>query len=246
MPVLYRGVWPQNVSSLAKYAVRFLDGAWKVTVQYEAGEGLRYLAVEGGTSDLQKRVNDVKAAAGESPGGAFYVNEYRHVIVPVRSSRQSGTGSHYFYAGRLGDDFLFEFEGRALSTRPIGLDGRALNPGDPWIGPRPGIPYVLAAGAGDIYYETPALTDEEPPAVRPNMTRKVQLSRVLTDKTALARALRLVAQLRGHAGGRFYVNEHGAVFSPVGAGDGNGVDYVYCGQIDRTAWFTEPAVPETN
>jgi hypothetical protein len=36
------------------------------------------------------------------------------------------------------------------------------------------------------------------------------------------------------------VNEHGAIFTPVSAGDGNGLDYVYCGQIDRTAWFPEP------
>lgn len=26
------------------------------------------------------------------------------------------------------------------------------------------------------------------------------------------------------------------------AGDGNGLDYVYCGQIDRSAWFPEPSV----
>lgn len=245
MPTLYRGVWPQNVSSLAKYAVRFLDGAWKVTVQYEAGAGLTYLAVEGGSSDLQKRINDVKTALGEAPGGAFYVNEYRHLIVPVRASDGSGTGSHYYFAGKLDGDFVFEFEGRPLSTRPIGVGGSALTIGDRWVGPRPGIPYVLAAGAGDIYFETPALTEDNPPAVRPNLTRKVQLSKILNDRGALARAVKPIAQLRGHAGGRFYVNEHGAAFSPVGAGDGNGIDYLYCGQIDMTAWFDEPVVPAT-
>lgn len=243
MPTLYRGVWPQNVSSLAKYALRFLDSVWKITVQYEVGDGLRYLAVEGSTSDLQKRVNEIKATVGDAPGGAFYVNEYRHVVVPVRSDGASGTGSHYYFAGKLESDFRFEFEGRALSTRPVRTDGVALSPGDTWVGPRPGIPYVLAAGATDIYFETPALTDEDPPTVRPNMTRKVQLSRVLGDKGALSRAVRPVAQVRGHTGGRFYVNEHGAMFSPTGAGDGNGIDYVYCGQLDRTAWFPEPSTP---
>ena len=32
------------------------------------------------------------------------------------------------------------------------------------------------------------------------------------------------------------------MFSPVSAGDGNGIDYIYCGQIDKTAWFPEPVV----
>jgi hypothetical protein len=54
--------------------------------------------------------------------------------------------------------------------------------------------------------------------------------------------VRPVASVRGHQGGRFYVNEHGAMFTPVDAGDGNGIDYIYCGQIDSSAWFPEPNV----
>lgn len=243
-PALYRGVWPQNVSKLAKYAVRFRDGQWKITVLYEVEAGLNYLAVEGGGADLIDRINAVKTALGEQPGGPFYVNEYRHVIVPIAADPGSGTGSHYYYAGRLDNDLTFEFEGNALTTKPVGAHGAPLGVGERWIGPRPGIPYVLAAGAGDVYYESPALTDDEPPMVRPLMTRKVQLSRVLGEKAAVARAVRSVAGVRGHAGGRFYVNEHGAMFSPVGAGDGNGLDYIYCGQIDHTIWFPEPAITD--
>jgi hypothetical protein len=117
-----------------------------------------------------------------------------------------------------------------------------LKPGERWVGPRPGIPYVLAAGGGDIYYETPALTDDDPPKVRTSMTRKVQLSKVLGDKAAVERAVRPIASVRGHQGGRFYVNEHGAMFTPVESGDGNGLDYIYCGDIERSAWFPEPLV----
>lgn len=239
---LYRGVWPQNVSKLAKYIVRSVKGEWKVTVLYEAGEGLRHLAVEGGEASLITDINAVKAAVGERPGGPFYVNEYRHVIVPVKSDGESGTGSHYYYACRLNGNFLFEFEEKPLSTSPIRPDGTALKPGDHWVGPRPGIPYVLAAGAGDIYYEMPALTDANPPAVRPNMTRRVRLSKVL-GQTQATQAVRPIATVRGHLGGRFYVNEHGAIFTPVGAGDGNGHDYIYCGQIDLALWFPEPSIP---
>lgn len=235
---LYRGVWPQNVSKLAKYGVRFIDKDWKVTVTCDMGDGLRYFAVEGGGHDLAERVNAVKREVQTQLGGVFYINEYGHILVPVA---QGGT-SEYYYAGRFEHDLAFEFEGSQLTTRPMGPDGLELHPGESWVGPRPGIPYVLAAGAGDIYYETPALTDGETPAVRPNMTRRVKLSAVLKDRGKLARAVKPVADVRGHSGGRFYVNEHGAIFSPVDKGDGNGLNYVYCGTIEREEWFPEPPV----
>lgn len=238
---LYRGLWPQNVSKLAKYAIKFFDGIWKVCVLYDAGEGLRYLAVEGGDTDLAAGVNAVKTALREQPGGPFYVNEYRHVIVPIRGEAGSGVGSHYYFAGLLHEDLRFEFEGQPLTTRPVRPDGTPLTPGDRWVGPRPGIPYVLSAGGSDIYYQTPALTEDDPPRIRPSMTRRVQLSKVLGNRTLIRQAVAPVAGVRGHQGGRFYVNEHGAMFTPVDAGDGNGIDYIYCGQIDKAAWFPEPS-----
>ena len=238
MPSLYRGLWPQNVAKLAKYSVGFEEGKWRVTVGYDVGDGLLFLAVEGADSGLAAMVNEVKTAVAGSPGGAFYVNEFRHVLVPVKR----GNESEYYFAGLAHQDFVFPFEGKHITTKPLGADGQPLKPGDKWYGPRPGIPYVLAAGGGDIYYETPALTDTDPPAVRPRMTRKVLLSRVVAEKSAVARAVKPVADLRGYQGGRFYVNEHGAMFTPMTAGDGNGLDYVYCGQIDRSAWFPEPSV----
>lgn len=242
VPRLYPGVWPQNVSRLAKYAVRFIDNEWRVTVLYEAGAGLRYLAVEGAGEGVAAQVNAVKTAVGDQPGGPFYVNEYRHVIVPVRATGGGVSGSDYYFAGRMLDDLRFEFEGQPLSTRPVGREGQPLAAGEKWIGPRPGIPYVLAAGAGDIYFESPALTEDDPPRVRANVIRKVQLSRVVGDRAAAMRNVKMVASLRGHQGGRFYVNEHGAAFTPVDGGDGNGLDYLYAGQIDRAAWFPEPVL----
>ncbi|HPW21246.1 MAG TPA: hypothetical protein PLE61_10595 [Vicinamibacterales bacterium] len=240
--VLYRGAWPQSVSKLAKYSVRLVDGEWKVTVSYDAGVGLRYLAVEGGATGVAKRVNAVKTALRDKPGGAFYVNEYRHLLVPVGGGELGGAGSLYYCAGRLIDEFRFEYESQPLTTRPVRPDGTPLEAGERWIGPRPGIPYVLAAGAGDIYYKTPALTEADPPTVRAGMTRKVQLTKVLHNRQALPSVIQLVARVRGHKGGRFYVNEHGAMFTPLGAGDGDGLDYIYCGQISPEAWFPEPQI----
>jgi hypothetical protein len=234
---LYRGVWAQNVSRLAKYSVRHHEGAWTVAVLYEVGSGLRYLALDQARDDLAELVNEVKQALGNGPGGAFYVNEYRHVIVPVDSG--DGT-SHYYFADYLRGDLTFKYEGTPLSTRPVRPDGQPLKPGERWIGPRPGVPYVLAAGGNDIYYQTPALTDSDPPAIRPMTTMKVQLSKVLRNPALVRQAVRPVAEIRGYEGGRFYVNEHGAMFTPVDRGDGNGLDYIYCGTIDRATWFPEP------
>jgi len=239
---LYRGLWPQNVSKLAKYAVRSVHGEWRITVLYEAAVGLRYLAVEGGGADLVSRVNAVKSRLQAKPGGVFYVNEFRHVLVPVVGEPSTGATVQYYCAGRLLEDFRFEYEGRPLATRPVAVDGKPLEPGASWEGPRPGIPYVLAAGGGDIYYETPALSDADPPRLMVRTSRRVELSKTLGDRGALARAVRPIAKIRGHHGGRFYVNEHGVMFTPVSSGDGNGLEYVYCGQIDHDAWFPEPPI----
>lgn len=239
-PILYRGLWPQNVSKLAKYAIRFVEGMWKITVLYEAGEGLLYLAVEGTEDSLVQEINAIKQTLNNLPGGAFYVNEYRHVLVPVQGHTSSGSGSHYYYAGRLYTDLEFGFEGNPLITKPIHSDGTPMRPGEKWIGPRPGIPYVLSAGAGDIYFETPALTDDDPPRLLPMTTRRVQLSKILSNRQMLSNAVSPIAAVRGHQGGRFYVNEHGAIFTPAIAGDGNGINYIYCGQINRNAWFPDP------
>ena len=241
-PKLYTGVWPQNVSKLAKYAVRFIDGLWKITVLYEAEEGLRYLAIEGSDGNLADKINAVKSLLGNSPGGAFYINEYKHVIVPVAASESDGVGSLYYFVKRIDSDFIFKFEGELLSTKPIGRDGKQLKPGDLWVGPRPGIPYVLAAGSRDIYYESPALINDGSLKIRPYVTRKVKLSKIILDKSLLEEAIAPIEKIRGYQGGRFYVNEHGAIFTPVNTGNGNGIDYIYCGKINYDTWFPEPDV----
>lgn len=234
---LYRGAWPQNVSKLAKYSVHRLDREWRVTVQVELDEGLRYLAVHGGGEEVASLVNRVKQHAGADLGGAFYVNEYRHIVVPVKDKSH---GVVYYAAGRLDEDFEFDFEEQPLSTAAVDPEGNPLSPGDRWIGPRPGIPYVLASGAKDVYHVRPALTEDDPPRVRERTSQKFLLSKSPAGIAGLQAVLAPLLKVRGYEGGRFYVNEHRALFSPVDAGDGNGIDYIYCGQLDLASWFPEP------
>ncbi len=236
---LYKGLWPKNVSKTAKYRVMRIDDEWKITVIFDLGNGLQFLAMENNNTDIVDKVNKVKriSALGGQEGGSFYINEYKHLIVPVKKD----DSSHYYLVDKVETNFTFMFEGKQLTTRPIRLDGTPLIPGDLWEGPRPGIPYILAAGGNDIYYQTPALTDETPPSIRPNIKKKVFLTKVLENEAA-SKTIRLVSRFRGSQGGRFYVNEHKAIFTPVDKEDGNGLVYIYCGQIDLDFWFPEPSL----
>lgn len=240
-PRLYPGAWPRNVSRTAKYAIRQIDGRWRVTVLYEIDRGVRYLAVEGGGSPLPQMVNDLRSTLGQPPGGPFYINEYRHVIVPIRGDEASGVGSEYYFAGRFDGELVFDLDGTPLTGRPIRPDGSPLRPGDRWSGPRPGIPYVLTAGGQDIYFERPALTDDDPPRIRPRTQVRTPLSRIHGGAVA-AKVAATIRHIRGHQGGRFYVNEYGAMFTPVTSDEGD-LEYVYCGQLDLGRWFPEPDVP---
>jgi hypothetical protein len=121
----------------------------------------------------------------------FYINEYRQVIVPV-----IGDEKDYYYAGEYEKALEFEFEGKILSGDAKDLEGNPLQPGDEWVGPHPGIPYVLKAGGKDIYYRYWA---------RKNVQKEERLSAYI-GKEAEAVAMP-IAHVIGLAGGRFYVNE---------------------------------------
>ena len=248
MTKLYRGVWPKNVNKTAKYAVRMVSDnnskEYRVTVQCDIDDELRYLAVDESknpedqkiTHQLIQAINALKMKLSGQPGGVFYVNEYLHVIVPVK---ENGT-SNYYYIGKLPrPTFRFQFEGRVLSG-----DARGLKFGESWTGPRPGVPYVLKAGGNDIEFKAPALTDDEVPGIHQNLTRIVKLSKVLKNPAKLARTVEPIRSIIGHAGGRFYVNEYGSIFTPR-MDQETGIDYKYCGKINLENWFPGPRVPNT-
>ena len=236
---LYQGMWPRNTSKTAKYSVRQIDGEWKVTVLYDLGAGMRYLAVENADTSIPDRVNFIKNKLGQKDGGVFYINEYQHLIVPIK---QMDT-SYYYFGGILSDiDFEFEFEGDTLTSRPVDSNGNQLKIGQDWIGPRPGIPYVLNADTSDIYYKRPAVSIEKPIEVINGVTQKVLLSKVSTDENAMEENLKNIRNRKGIKGGRFYVNEHLAIFAPKIHDTEDGLNYIYCGQIDMKGWFPEPFV----
>jgi len=219
---LFSGNCPRNVSKDAKYSVRTGNGKYVVGLMYHADEGERWHMTTEDHPDLVEMVNAVKTTHGTAPGGPFYINEYKHVIVPI------GESGLYYLAGRYERVLHFDFEGNRISGEPVNSHGAPLILGDQWTGPHAGIPYVLSAGGNDIYYRS---------RPRPNVTTDVLLSSK-RGKAIASQIARMLAVLKGPSGGRVYVNEFGVVFSPVS--DDNGMNYVYFGQISMDAWFPDP------
>jgi len=224
---LFTGNCPKNVSKDAKYSVRTHHGKYVVGLLYEADEGEKWHMTTEDHPDLVDMVNAVKTTYGSTAGGVFYINEYKHVIVPV------GETGLYYRAGRYDQPLRFDFEGKRISGEPVDANGGEMKLGDRWMGPHAGIPYVLTTGGHDIYYET---------RPRPNVTKNVLLSSK-REKMVAAQIARMLAVLKGPRGGRFYVNEFGAVFSPVISEEE--LNYIYFGKISMDSWFPDPTETAT-
>ena len=222
---VFTGNCPGNVSKDAKYAVRTVKGRAVVALQYRSANGEEWLAITTDHSSLVDKVNEVKISLGDAPNGPFYINEYRQVLVPVAD----GT---YFYACDYAESLQFEFEGKKLSGEAVDLSGQRLSPGDVWDGPHPGIPYILIAGGGDVYYKA---------ELRPNVTKKIKLSDVVGRDSARAFADRVMG-VKGFAGGRFYINEWRELFAPVAKA--HELAFIYIGRLDEDEpWFARPPFP---
>jgi hypothetical protein len=226
--VRFEGNCPRNVAKYAKYAVRTYNERLVVGLVYETQDGERWYVTNEAHPELVEMVSSVKLELSGHPGGAFYINEYHQVIVP-------GTGTEeYFLAGEYTRPLRFEFEGHVLSGEPVRDDGTPLEPGEEWHGPRPGIPYVIRADGRDIYYKL---------RPRPNVERRIFLSRHVGQEAAASIARRLLAY-KGWGGGRFYVNEWRAMFAPVGADPS--ITAVYLGRLGPTdPWFPKPNVSDS-
>jgi hypothetical protein len=225
--VPFTGNCPANVSKDAKYSVRQQQGRTVIALVYRAADGERWHAATESHAALVEMVNAVKVAHGGQPNGPFYINEYRQVIVPT------GADATYYLAGEYHQHVFFDFEGKVLSGDARDLRGERIRPGDTWVGPHPGIPYVLTANGADVYYRM---------SPRPNVTRDVHLSTVVGKQDAAALAAR-VRGVKGFGGGRFYVNEWRQMFAPV-ARNGAGLEYIYIGELQRDdPWFPKPGPP---
>jgi hypothetical protein len=232
MPLVeFMGNRPANVARDAKYSLRRQDLNWIPHLEYRIGNNDRVLLSTIDHPELVLMVQSVQQETRSQPGGAFYINEYSQVIVP------SGAEGQYYLAGEYSDPLEFEptgdpeLAGWIISGNGSDRKGERLAPGDNWLGPHPGIPYVLAANLRDVYYEL---------RLSPVRTRRINLS----DETSDNRARYVAKQVSDvkESSGRFYINEFSQMFCPVW--DGSRVSYKYVGALDIEAgWFPkwEPA-----
>ena len=106
---LYPVLSPPNSNKDAKYSiVRGDDGDWEVRLIYRDSNG-EHLRTNNRHKKLIAKVNEIKEQQSQGrPGGIFYINEFRHVLVPH-------TGEGYIYAGTHRKLLDFDFFGRTLS-----------------------------------------------------------------------------------------------------------------------------------
>ncbi len=213
----YTGNVPSNVSKDAKYSVVHGDDGWEVRLIYRLSASERALITTNSHPELVGLVNDVKEDINGVSGGAFYINEYRHVLVPTEDG--------CMFAGKYFEPLRFRFEGEVISAEaPAGL-----SPGDDWPGPRVGTAYVLAADGADIRYRV---------ETRPNVIAERKLSTEV-GRAQAGRTARSIARFKP-GGGRVYVNEACECFGPAPTGDG--LVHRYFGRLDLESWFPEPVV----
>ena len=220
----FEGNCPNSVSKDAKYAIRSIGRRTAVTVTYRTSGGEQWIASTTEHPELVEIVNSIKTGAGSAPNGPFYINEYSQVIVPV------GDAAEYYVADDIyGLPLKFEFEGNILSGEGVDLQGIPVEPGNLWVGPHPGIPYVLRAGGDDIYYDS---------SPRPFVTKRSLLSGHVGVDSAASMAMR-IRSVKGWQGGRFYVNEWQEMFAPVSTQ--HSLEYRYIGHLEANdPWFPQP------
>lgn len=224
---IYKGNCPRSVSKDAKYTIRSGKKGPVVGMVYETSDDERWYPTSDEHPELVSMVNAVKTTLGGAPQGSFYINEYKQVIVPVVGQDE------YYLAGSYDRPLRFTFEGKILSGEPINLEGNPLSPGDVWVGPHPGIPYVLCAGGKDIRYSA---------MIRPCVEKTYKLTKIIGAENA-QQTIQMIKAVKGFAGGSFYVNEFCSIFAPVM--EQEEVEYLYIGKLDLDVWFPmwSPAEP---
>ncbi len=211
----YSGNSPSNVSKEMKYSVKRSPDGWEIRVIHRLSAEEKALVTTADHPRLVELVNSVKEDHQGAPGGAFYIDEYRHVLIP--------TDGGCMFAGYYDQDLLFRFEGQEIGPRPPA----GLEPDEAWPGPRVGIPYTLSADGRDIWYKA-----ETGPSV--------VVERRLSKETGAAAAARLAGRLARikPTGGKIYINEAQEFFAPIERG-GEWVA-VYLGSLGGDDWFADP------
>lgn len=221
IPIRFGGNSGASITKQGKYRVSHEPDGFSISVVIETPDGVRCYPSTDKHPDLVEMVNKVKIEVHGVEGGQFYINEWKQVIVPA------GNPVVHFYAGEYHQEVILGLDGDEFSGRPHDNEGNLLKPGDSWTGrPRPGMEYTLKAGGADIEYVIP---------LGPAREQICRLSKFVGVEHA-RRTSRKIANIKGNKGGRFFVNEFGAIFGPKQIA--SGYDFVFIGILsDSDPWF---------
>ena len=214
MPTEYPGNIPSNVGKDAKYSVVSRPGGYEIRLLHRRNLTEKLLLTTAAHPGLVAMVNTEKIRESGAPGGAFYINEFRHVLVPA--------GGKCWFAGTYYEALVFNDDGASItSTAPPGL-----KPGDDWPGPRVGIRYKLKAGARDISYTRKDGSLEKEHCL--SAYHSAAIAAVLAQR---------IGVVKGVGGGRIYLNEASEFFGPPQI---PGHPFVYLGCLGDHPWFPNP------
>jgi hypothetical protein len=229
----YFGNATTSVVRQGKYRISMKTGSPVIEVVIETSDDMRIYPASSSHPRLVSMVNAVKQAAGYGPGGQFYINEHQQVIVPATDNLDD-ENVRYYYAGDYDGEIVLCLDGDKFSGKPLRPDGSSMQPGDSWEGrPRPGIGYKLKAGAQDIEYVVQISKGRE----------KIHRLSKQVGPIAAKRTASYIAKVKGTAGGKFFINEHRAMFCPLN--EGNLTNWKYVGNLEMEApWFPrwEPTI----
>ena len=220
-PIKFGGNSGASITKQGKYRVSHESDGFSISVVIETPDGIRCYPSTDKHPELAELVNRVKVEIRGSEAGPFFINEWKQVIVPA------GNPVEYYYAGEYHPEIILGLDGEEFSGRPHDNEGNLLKPGDSWTGrPRPGIEYILKAGGADIEYVV---------QLGPGREKICRLSKIVGIENA-RRTARKIAIIKGNKGGRFFVNEYGAIFGPKQVA--SGYDFVFIGILsDLDPWF---------
>jgi len=209
-----------------KYRISMKSGKPVIEVVIETSDDMRIYPASSSHPRLVSMVNAVKQAAGYGSGGQFYINEYQQVLVPATDSLGDGY-VRYYYAGDYDGEIELCLDGDKFSGKPLRSDGSLMQPGESWEGrPRPGIGYKLKAGAQDVEFLVQISQGRE----------KIYRLSKHVGPAAARRTSAYIAKVKGTAGGKFFINEHRAMFCPVKENDFS--RWLYIGLLSNDLeWF---------
>jgi hypothetical protein len=208
----------------SRFTVRHNGPEWWVFC--EAPDGT-LIPADSPHKELVELVNELKAAEGTGPGGAFSINEHSQVIARMAAPAEYKQNSIFVVDTFSG---LVKQYTETITFQKGAIDPKAMPAeGDPWPGPRCGATYRFAAPGNpkppnhnldeiwtEIEGQIDLLSTHTQPASYP-------------PKTGPLAAFLAALRRRLPQGGRFRVNEHGRAFTAN--------DNVFIANVPLNSWF---------